>query len=177
MLDENECLCSHLDLSNPLQAMLRAVLMIAFQGFARLGEVTTQWQDKVFNQNNHISIDLVSQKTDRISQAEVTVIAVPSTRSSPVGGEKLLFASQRGPADTSKALKVHKQVNQPKQGEYLLLYNYMANGVTKWCVLLRRTFKVYIKAACKVTGIEYKPLYGLRIGGMLEYLLHGLSFK
>ena len=159
-----------LDLRVPLDAAIFACLTTCFYALARLGEFTVRTLTS-FNPNVHVTTQNLTYEQDRHGY-QVTVLHLPSTKSTSAKGKDMYWASQQGDTDPKAALQNHLQVNQPT--EALHLFAYQAKHMR--CPLTKMKFLERIGAATCAAGLETLQGHGIRIRSMLEYLLRGVPF-
>jgi len=103
---------------------------------------------------------------------KVTVPHLPRMKVS-AQGEDIYFAVQPGDFDPLHALANHLQINNPPPSAHLFSWHHQGGLHPLTC----SEFLCALERASIKLGIEPLKGHGLRIGGTLEYLLHGLSFK
>jgi hypothetical protein len=167
-------LCSiqnHLNLDSPLDAAVFACLTTTFYAIARLGKFTVS-AIKEFDPTKHITRASVSTTTDH-NGLPVTKFHLPRTKCSPIEGEDAYWAAQEGPSDPRTALDNHLTVNQAGGNAHLFAWKH-ARGLRP----LSKKEVVKRSASIAITAnlLELKG-HGLRIGGTLKYLLHGIPFE
>lgn len=159
----------NLDLNNPLDAAIFAYLTTIFFTCARIGEFTVPRLD-AFDPTCHVKPADISRTQDH-QGLEMTNFHLPRTKTA-MEGEDVFWASQTGPSDPEEAMCNHWKINEPPLDGALFAYRHKNTfrPLTKTCFLKR------LAVATKSAG--HKPLqgHGIRVGGMLEYLLHNVPF-
>jgi hypothetical protein len=163
-------ICSVLDLSSPLDAAVYACLVTSFFTLARLGELTLR-SLKAFDPSLHVKVSDIHYEEDCHS-LRVTVFHLPCSKMSS-SGEDLYFAAQTGDVDPQRELKNHLRVNTPSATDALFSWRHQS-GLRP---LTRSEFTQCIERASSKLGTEPLKGHGIHIGGTLEYLLRGVSFK
>ncbi|KIJ59028.1 hypothetical protein HYDPIDRAFT_101507 [Hydnomerulius pinastri MD-312] len=102
---------------------------------------------------------------------KVTKIHLPETKASREG-EDVYYAEQHNLTDLKAALLNHFAINNPPPGEPLFAWWY-AKGLRP---LTRSKFLKRITTAAQEAGSPELKGHGIRIGGTLLYLLHGVPF-
>jgi hypothetical protein len=120
----------------------------------------------------HVTRASVSTTTD-CNGLLVTKFHLPRTKCSPIEGEDAYWATQEGPSDPRAALDNHLRVNQADGNAHLFAWKH-ARGLHP--LSKKEVVKKSASIAITANLPELKG-HGLRIGGMLEYLLHGISFE
>jgi hypothetical protein len=161
---------NHLDLNKPLDAVVFACMTTTFYCIARLGEFMVRTV-KTFDSKKHISRAGMVESTDR-NGLPVTSFALPSTKSSQVAGEVAYWAAQDGPTDPKTAMANHIQIHAAKPEDHLFAWKH-EKGLRP---LSKSEFTKRVSLAASTAGLPDLKGHGLRIGGTLEYLLHGVPF-
>lgn len=169
---------SHLDLALPLDAAVWACMTTTFYSISRLGEFVLR-SAPALKEGKHVKrSDMELDRCEDASAATplyVTTFFIPSTKSSTNNGETTQWAEQRGPCDPRAAMLNHLRVNNPSPDDHIFTYT---NPKTRKLVpLTRSAFLTRVNTALAARG--HSPIKGhcLRIGGVLEWLLRGLSFE
>ncbi|KAF8798548.1 hypothetical protein BYT27DRAFT_7177580 [Phlegmacium glaucopus] len=158
-----------LDLATPLDAAVFACLTTTFFSAARLGEFTVP-SLKAFTHTLHVKPSDIRRNQDQHG-FQVTVFALPRTKSSP-SGEDVYWSAQEGPADPQAALTNHLSINNPPADKALFAWRH-PQGL---CPLTRGEFLKRINLAAVELGVKSLKGHGIRIGATLEYLLRGVPF-
>ncbi|RXW12374.1 hypothetical protein EST38_g13479 [Candolleomyces aberdarensis] len=161
-----------LDMSKPLDVAVFACLTTVFWSVSRLGEFVVPSVDS-FDPAAHITRSCVSQGTEGRLGLPVTTFNLPRTKKAP-NGEPAQWSSQRGATDPEAALAAHFTINNPGENDHLFAWRSTGN---KLVPLSRRTFFRRVERAVAAAGLESMNGHGLRIGGVLEFLLRGVSFE
>ncbi|KAF6749410.1 hypothetical protein DFP72DRAFT_818908 [Ephemerocybe angulata] len=169
---------AHLDLSLPLDAAVWACMTTTYWSISRLGEFVLKSAAAV-KEGHHVKrcdMDLDRcEDRNATTPLYVTTFFIPSTKSSKIKGETTQWAAQRGPCDPRAAMLNHLQINEPARDAHLFTYR---NPKTRKLVpLTRAAFLTRVNTA--LAAGSHSPIKGhcLRIGGVLEWLLRGLSFE
>lgn len=161
-----------LDLALPLDAAVYACLTTTFWSVARLGEFTVPTL-RSFDPATHIKrrdVD-VAVAVGR-NGLPVTTLRLPWTKCSP-DGESVFWARQDGPTDPEAALAAHFAVNNPGPDDALFAWR-AQNGLRP---LTRKEFLARFQSAATAAGVGPLKAHGIRIGGVLEYILRGVSLE
>ncbi|KAG2347097.1 hypothetical protein BDR05DRAFT_974171 [Suillus weaverae] len=161
---------SVLDLSAPLNAAVYACLVTSFFSLARLGEVTLR-SLKAFNPSIHVKVSDIRYDEDRHG-FHITVFHLPQTKTSSAG-EDLHFAAQSGDINPQCALENNLTVNMPPPSAALFSWRHQGG----LCPLTWSEFLHCLNTVSACLGIEPLKGHGIRVGGTLEYLLHGMPFE
>jgi hypothetical protein len=163
---------AQLDLSRPLDAAVFACLTTTFWSVARLGEFTVP-TIKSFNPARHVKrSDILVQESSGRLGLPVTTFNLPWTKCSP-SGESVYWSRQDGLADPAAAFDNHLAINNPRQDDALFSWR-DASGTSR--PLSRPEFLKRLQAAAVAAGISPIQGHGIRIGGVLEYMLRGIPF-
>lgn len=164
---------AQLDLTLPLDAAVFACLTTTFWSVARLGEFTLP-NLKAFDAAIHVkrSDVTVGASTGPLS-LPVTTFRLPWTKCAPTG-ESVYWSRQEGTADPDAALANHFAVNDPGDGDALFSWRHKS-GLRP---LTRPEFLKRFQAAATAAGHENTLQgHGIRIGGVLEYMLRGVPLE
>ena len=164
-----ECICSKLDLSDPLDAAVASCLSTTFYSVARTGEFTVPTLT-AFDPTQHVKPSDISVRRDR-NDLEVTVFHLPKTKCA-TEGEDVFWSHQDGITDPKALLENHLQVNNPPANGHLFAYKHHRG----FHPLTKRTFLERINTIVTALGEVDLKGHGIWIGGMLEFLLHGVPF-
>jgi hypothetical protein len=143
---------------------------MTFYAVARLGEFTVN-MIKSFDAKKHVTRAGILNTTD-CNGLRVTKFHLPRTKYSPIKGEEAYCAAQ-SPSDPSEALENHLRIN-PASGDIHLFAWKHAKGM--WPLSKKELLK-RVSIAAKAANLPDLKGHGLRIGGMLEYLLCGVPFN
>ncbi|PPQ87104.1 hypothetical protein CVT24_010906 [Panaeolus cyanescens] len=165
-------LAPHFDLSAPLDAAVFACLTTVFWSLSRLGEFVVPGVDS-FDPLRHIKAGDVTQGSVSRFGLMVTSFAIPSTKVAPVNGETVQWSRQEGPADPDAAFRNHMEVNRPNPQDHLFSWRNSRGVLTP---LSRYSFMRRVGSAVSKAGVPRLQGHGLRIGGVLEFLLRGVPF-
>jgi hypothetical protein len=163
---------AHLDLSQPLDAAVFACLTTTFWSVARLGEFTVP-SISSFDPARHVkrSDILIAESQGRLG-LPVTTFNLPWTKCAPLG-EAVYWSRQDGPADPAAALNNHLSINNPQPNNALFSWRDPSGTLRP---LSRPEFLKRFQAAATAAGIGPLQGHGIRIGGVLEYMLRGIPF-
>ncbi|PPQ80584.1 hypothetical protein CVT24_002719 [Panaeolus cyanescens] len=167
-----ELLAPHFDPTVPLDAAVFACLTTVFWSLSRLGEFVVPGVDS-FNPVRHIKAGDVTQGVVGRLGLSVTSFAIPSTKVAPVNGETVQWSRQDGPADPDAAFRNHMAINEPGSQDHLFAWRNPRGVLTP---LSRYSFMRRIGSAVSKAGVTRLQGHGLRIGGVLEFLLRGVPF-
>jgi hypothetical protein len=170
MIDTIIKICSHLSLTDPLDAAIFACLTTTFFTTARTREFTVKNLNS-FNLDLHITRNNMSIQRDR-QGLEITNFHLPHTKAAPQG-EDVNWAKQDGLADPHRALMNHIVINNMPPN--LHLFSYKAKNTHR--PLTRAKFLKTLEKAVKSAGISPLKGHGIRIGSTLEYLLWNVPFE
>ncbi|KIJ48694.1 hypothetical protein M422DRAFT_162262 [Sphaerobolus stellatus SS14] len=161
--------CQVLDPSSNFDIAWYTVLTTIFWSMARTVEF---WVSGIqdFKEDKHITRARAGIETNDGSQ--VMVSSLPWTKASP-SSERVFWGRQEGLANPYAAFITHVCINNPPLKAALFSWRY-AEG---WRVMTRSAFIKHMEIAAAESGLPRVHGHGLRIGSVLEYLLHGLSFK
>ncbi|KAI0634014.1 hypothetical protein C8Q77DRAFT_1055296 [Trametes polyzona] len=161
-----------LNISKPLDTAVWACACVAFFSLARLGELTVKNQ-KAFQAGANPTRESIREEEHR-DGSRVTVIHIPRTKASPEG-EDISFARSDHEADAHAALQNHLRVNALRPSCPLFAYRKQPSNavvpLTKTAMMKR------LKATSASVDIGDLAGHSFWIGGMLEYLLRGVSFE
>jgi hypothetical protein len=158
-----------LDMSNPLDAAVYACLTTIFFTCAHVGEFTVPRLD-AFNPKLHIKPSDVRSTQDR-QGLEMTNFHIPRTKIA-MEGEDVFWARQSRLIDPEEALHNHMRINDPPVNTALFAYHHKASHRP----LTKTNFLKRLSSLTKAAGIQPLQGHGIRIGGMLEYLLRNVPF-
>jgi hypothetical protein len=162
------------DPASPLDAAVVACLTTTFWSVSRLGEFVVPSAAK-FDPAVHIKrSDVQENVRDGRLGLEVTTFRIPWTKVSRNEGETVQWSRQDGRADPQAALHHHFTVNNPAAREHLFTYK-LADG--RRSPLSRTKFLRRINELAAAVSREPVKGHSLRIGGVLVYLLRGISFE
>ena len=164
----------HLNLTDPLDAAVWAVLTVAFFSLARLGELLLNRLDG-FQPGDHITPQHLTRDSDRDGRL-VWVLHVPRTKTASAG-EDLCFAPQEEPLDPVAALQNHLAVNRPHDRGPLFSYLKPNSPQSQARPLTKRAFCTRLAQVASAAHLETLKGHSLRIGGTLEFLLRGVPFE
>ena len=160
-----------LDPNDPRDAAIIACCTSLYYGIARSGELTVP-NLKAFKPSDHVKI-LDVRETLSEGGARLTSTHIPKTKANRTQGEDIFWAKQGGPTCPEAALENHIRINNPQPHEHLFAYTFRG----KRCPLTKPIFTQRITEAAREAGIPPLQGHAFRIGGTLEYLLRGYSFK
>ena len=89
-------------------------------------------------------------------------------------GESIQCAKQEGPSDPITALHNHFCVNPAPPDSHLFAWRFKDGS---FCPLTCKQFLSHLSELTTCLGLANIKGHSLRIGGTLEYLLHGIPFK
>ncbi|KAH6901815.1 hypothetical protein BKA70DRAFT_1113599 [Coprinopsis sp. MPI-PUGE-AT-0042] len=169
-----EALYPHFDLSQPLDASVYSCLTTTFWAIGRTGEFTVP-SIKAFKQqpSNWVTPANVTSGLVGPLGLPVTEFKVPVTKCAQMCGEVLSWSRQDGFSDPDHAYRNHLLVNTPPPGGHLFAYR-DKHGASQ--ALSESVFSRRVKKAFTDAGLEPLQNHGLRIGGVLVYLLRGIPF-
>lgn len=101
------------------------------------------------------------------------VIRLPWSKAAQEKGEEIYWAKQEGIADPHSALANHLKVNNPAPENHLFSYHNKdgPHPMTKHALFCR------VHQIARAKKLKKLPGHGIRVGGTLEYLLHGIQFN
>lgn len=161
---------THLDLSKPLDAAVFACLTSTFYVLCHLGELTMK-AIKAFDPKMHVKHLNVEIDVRDWHRFLVTKIFLPCTKTSAVG-QSVHWAHQENLTDPKAALLNHLAINDPAPDSHLFAWKH-PKGMRP---LMRSEFWKRVSRIVKWVGLGNLNGHSLRIGGTLEYLLHGVPF-
>lgn len=165
----------HLNLSTSLDAAVFACLTTTFWSVARLGEFTVPSLTKWKQLGSARYVCRAAMSTDPASGRlglPVTSFKLPWSKTCATG-ETVQWSPQEGDADPAWAMANHLSVNAPGPQHHLFSWVHPKKGFRP---LSRKAFDDRIAEVCKAAEIELLKGHGLRVGGVLEYLLRGVPF-
>lgn len=157
--------------SDPLDAAVAACLCITFFAVAQVGELTVPALNK-FDPAKHAKRSDLRPEKDR-SGNTVTACKLPCTKTAPLAGEDIFWATQPGSWDPTARLQAHFDLNETPLNAHIFAYKWKPG---QWRPLTRKAFLDRIHSASVGAGLKPLQGHGLRIGGTLEYLLRGVPF-
>lgn len=160
----------HLNLEDPLNAVVFTCLTTCFYASAHLGKFTVHTLGS-FTSSAHITTCNLSYDQDR-NNLKVTVLHLPRTKAAGSQGEDVYWASQNGDTDLTAALDNHLCLNQPPESTHL--FAYWAKQACR--PLTKAKFLERVADTAHTAGLESLQGHGIRIGSTLEYLLQGMPF-
>lgn len=160
---------SQLDLNFPLDTAVFSCLTTTFFAMARTGKFTVPQLD-TFNPAIHVKLSDVRDIQDR-QNLIMKNFHLPLMKMS-LDGEDVFWGKQQGLADLDESFANHLLINQPPTNGPLFAYCFKDTHrpLTKSKLLTR------LAQATKGAGHEPVQGHGIRIGGMLEYLLKNVPF-
>ena len=168
-VDLMKCICSKLNLSDPLDAAVASCLTMTFYSVSCTGEFTVLTLT-AFDPTRHIKLSDISVKRD-CNNLEVMVFHLPKTKCA-TEGEDVFWSRQDGITDLKALLKNHLRVNNPPPNGHLFAYRHRKS----FRPLTKRSFLERINTVAAALGEDGLKGHGIRIGGTLEFLLHGVPF-
>ncbi|EJD40545.1 hypothetical protein AURDEDRAFT_69962 [Auricularia subglabra TFB-10046 SS5] len=170
-----ELLVARLNPSLPLDAAVKAALLVCFWGTARPGELLPS---ALQGPNGFTALRCVTTVNLRHSCDDcgnpISVLHIPQTKVEPVAGEDIYWAPQADAADASSALQHHLSLNNPTPLSHLFAYldkNRRLKTLTKSAFLTR------LSSAAAAAGVPTLRGHSIRISSTTHYLLNGLSFE
>ncbi|KAG2335388.1 hypothetical protein BDR05DRAFT_898613 [Suillus weaverae] len=102
----------------------------------------------------------------------ITSFHIPSMKSSPTEGEEAFWSVQEGLSDPKAAFDNHLQVNPARASVHLFAWKH-PKGL---CLLSKKELTNRISQISSIMSLPNLKGHSIRIGGTLEYLLHGVLF-
>lgn len=162
---------SCMDLKDPLDAAVWACLTTTFWTASRLGEFTVL-RINGFKPAIHVKRSDVKEQVD-LEGNRTTSFFLPRTKVA-ASGEYVCWARQRGSCDPEEALQNHLAVNNLPEDTALFAWIQPDGGHRP---LTKGAFQKRVDAIQVQLGLKKMRCHGIRIGAVLHYLLHGLSFE
>ncbi|KAG2055397.1 hypothetical protein BDR06DRAFT_981974 [Suillus hirtellus] len=162
-----------LRLSSPLDAAMFACLTCTFYSLCRIGELTVTAMN-TFQTMIHVTCLNVQMDAEDCNGLRITKIHLPCTKTAPITGEDVYWAQQDNQTDPKAALLNHFTVNNPSSTDHLFAWVHSRYSLR---LLSRMVFLKRIGEVAKRIRADNLKGHGLRIGGMLEYLLRGVPFN
>lgn len=163
---------AHLDLSQLFDAAVFACLTTTFWSVARLGEFTVP-SITSFDPARHVkrSDILIAESQGRLG-LPVTTFNLPWIKCAPLG-EAVYWSRQDGLADPAAALSNHLALNNPCPDDALFSWRHPLGGLHP---LSRPEFLKCFQATAAAAGLGPLQGHGIRVSGVLEYMLRGNRF-
>ena len=114
----------------------------------------------------------VGERVDK-NGFKTTTIHIPKTKADYMEGEDLYWVRQKGPSYLESALQRHLKINNPDANFHLFGYPDKEGAMI---LLTKTTFLKRLSSAATATGLPRMLGHSIRIGLMVEYLMHGLPF-
>ena len=168
-IDLMKCLCSKLDLSDPLDAAIASCVTTTFYSVSHTREFTVPTLTTL-NPTQHAKPSDISVKRD-CNDLEVTVFYLPRTKYT-MEGEDMFWSCQGGIMDPKTLLENHLHFNNPPPNGHLFTYKHHKG----FCPLTKRSFLERINMVAAALGKDNLKGHGIQIGRMLEFLLHSVPF-
>ena len=111
----------HLDLDDPLNAVIFTCLTTCFYALARLGKFTIQTISS-FNLNKQITTQCLSYNQDW-NGLQVMVLHLPTIKVTGNEGKDVYWATQNVATNPTAALQNHLRINQLSEATHLLMYH------------------------------------------------------
>ena len=165
-----EHICSKLDLSDPLDAVVASCLTMTFYSVSCTREFTVLTLT-AFDPTQHIKPSDISVKRDH-NDLEVMVFHLPKTKCA-TEGEDVFWSHQDGITDPKALLKNHLHINNPTPNGQLFAYRHHKG----FHPLTKRSFLERINMVAATLGEDNLKGHGIQIGGTLEFLLCGVPFN
>ena len=169
-VDLMKCICSKLDLSDPLDAVIASCLTMTFYSISHTREFTVPTLT-AFDPTQHVKPSDISVKRD-CNDLEVTVFHLPKTKCA-MEGEDVFWSCQDGIMDPNTLLENNLHINDPPPNGHLFAYKHHKG----FHPLTKRSFLERINMVAASLGEDDLKGHGIQIGGMLEFLLCGVPFN
>ncbi|EJD33873.1 hypothetical protein AURDEDRAFT_140610 [Auricularia subglabra TFB-10046 SS5] len=162
-----ELLVTRLDPALPLDAAVKAALLVCFWGTAWLGELLPR---TLQGPNGFAASRCVTAGNLRHSHDDH---GNPISVLHPVTGEDIYWAPRADFSDASSALQHHLALNKPTPSAHLFTY---LDKHRRSKTLTKATFLARLAAATAAAGMPAPHGHSVRISSTTHYLLNGLSF-
>ncbi|EJD44540.1 hypothetical protein AURDEDRAFT_65153 [Auricularia subglabra TFB-10046 SS5] len=170
-----ELLVARLNPVFPLDAAVKAALLVCFWGTARLGELLPR---AFQGPNGFAPSRFVTTANLRHSHDDhgnpISILHVPQTKVEPVLGEDIYWAPRAGFSDASSALQQHLALNVPTPAAHLFAYR---DKHRRLKTLTKATFLTRLGTAAAAAGVPAPRGHSVRVSSTTHYLLNGLSFE
>ncbi|KAJ3539581.1 hypothetical protein NMY22_g4670 [Coprinellus aureogranulatus] len=173
-VDWIEAIVTVLDASSPLDAAVVACFTTTFWSVSRLGKFVVPSVAK-FNPSTHVKRSNVTEGIcDSWLGLLVTMFRLPWTKVLRDRRGTVQWSRQDGPADLEAALHRHLSVNNPGPQDHLFAYQVEGGCLTP---LSCTKFLCHLNELAAATSRPPVKGHSLCIGGVLVYLLRGISFE
>jgi integrase len=171
------------DMSNSFDAACWTIIVLAFYGLARLGELTTGTEDAFKKTPGAFTTAADVKRADHDGRPTVS-LRLPRSKvtRSPRASDDLHVAPLVDDTGRTRetcpvaALDNHLRVNAPN-GNSEHLFTYRKTGSRGGRVpVTRAAFLKRLKAAASLVGVKLPHGHAFRIGGTLHYVLKGVPF-
>ncbi|KAF5324753.1 hypothetical protein D9611_004181 [Ephemerocybe angulata] len=169
-----EAIAAKMNASSHLDAALFACLCTVFWSVSRLGEFAVKGAVASFPTSKAPRRAAFTEHV-RVPQGDLFVsqVHIPATKTT-MEGETAVWSAQPGPSDPVAAMRRHLDLNNPGMQDHLFAYR-DASG--KLLPLTRSKIRSRVRALVALAHVAPLTGHSLRIGGVLVFLLRGVSFE